>query len=117
MTERAGPSLDSAQAHTLRGALRKDRTEEDDCLPCRVVGMLFPSRSSEVLDMQTDHQKGAGAFIGLGAYSYFSGMHQLRQRESEILKSNSFLGMKSRRLGITGLAITLVTAGAYRFVN
>lgn len=73
------------------------REQPDDCLPCRATG--------------------AAAFIGLGAYSYWSGHKQLREQQAKILASKSMFGMKSRQAGITGIAAALVCAGLYRFVN
>lgn len=83
------------QPEPLSSTLARDKVE--DCLPCRVTG--------------------AAAFIGLGAYSYFSGHAQLRQQEAKILKSGTRLGMKSRQIGITGIAMSLVGLGLYRLVN
>lgn len=83
------------QPEQLSAALARDK--KDNCLSCRVTG--------------------AAAFIGLGAYSYFSGHAQLRQQEAKILKSGKRLGMKSRQMGITGIAMSLVGLGLYRFVN
>jgi hypothetical protein len=80
----------------LHKTLAQDKVG-DDCLPCRVIG--------------------ASAFIGLGAYSYFSGHSQLKQQEAEIIKSAKLLGMKSRRAGITGIALSLLGVGVYRLVN
>lgn len=60
---------------------------------------------------------GAAAFMGLGAYSYFSGHKQLQQQRAAILKSGSMFGMKSRQAGITGIAFTLGAIGFWRLVN
>ncbi|PSS27331.1 hypothetical protein M430DRAFT_38113 [Amorphotheca resinae ATCC 22711] len=79
----------------LRDVLAKDKPE--DCLPCRVTG--------------------ATAFIGLGAYSYFSGHSQLKAQEAKILQSKSLFGMKSRQAGITTIALSLVGMGLWRLVN
>ncbi|RFU29908.1 hypothetical protein B7463_g6426, partial [Scytalidium lignicola] len=79
----------------LQDVLQQDRAE--DCLPCRVMG--------------------ASAFVGLGAYSYFSGHAQLRAQEAQILRSKSLVGMKSRQAGITTIALTLVGMGVWRLVN
>jgi hypothetical protein len=79
----------------LANTLAKDRPE--DCLPCRVTG--------------------AGAFIGLGAYSYFSGHKQLEQQRAIILKSGSIFGIRSRQMGITGIAMSLMGMGLWRLVN
>lgn len=68
-----------------------------DCLPCRITG--------------------AAALIGLGAYSYFSGNAQLKQQETKILKSGSMFGMRTRQLGVRGIALSLVGMGLWRLVN
>ncbi|ORY59614.1 uncharacterized protein BCR38DRAFT_351323 [Pseudomassariella vexata] len=72
--------------------LKADRGE--DCVPCRVVG--------------------GGAFIGLAAYSYFSGNKQLEKQQTKILASKSMFGMRSRRFGIAGTSLGLVWLGIYR---
>lgn len=79
----------------LRNLLAQDRI--DDCLSCRLTG--------------------AGAFIGLGTYSYISGQSQLKAQRTKILKSGSMFGMKSRQAGITGIAAMLVGVGVWRLVN
>ncbi|KAI9780123.1 MAG: hypothetical protein M1816_003178 [Peltula sp. TS41687] len=78
----------------LRDLLAEDRG--DTCMPCRMIG--------------------ASAFIGVGVYSYFSGRYQLRQQEEAIRKSRSLFGMRSRRLGISGIAGVLVGMGIWRLV-
>ncbi|KAL1903282.1 hypothetical protein Sste5346_000567 [Sporothrix stenoceras] len=75
--------------------LKEDRGE--DCLPCRVIG--------------------GGAFLGLAAYSYFSGMSQLQQQRQAIIKSGSFFGMRSRQAGIAGISLGLAWAGLWRLFN
>lgn len=84
-----------SQPEPLQTALARDRP--DDCLPCKVTG--------------------AAAFIGLGAYSYFSGHAQLKQQQAKILKSGAMIGMRSRQMGITGIAMSLVGMGLWRLVN
>src|SRR5450432_3882231 len=84
------------QPEPLSTTLARDKPAED-CLPCRVTG--------------------AAAFIGLGAYSYFSGHKQLLEQQVKILKSGRMFGMKSRQMGITGIAMTLVGMGLWRLVN
>ncbi|ORY10067.1 hypothetical protein BCR34DRAFT_486275 [Clohesyomyces aquaticus] len=80
---------------TIKEALQEDKAQYDDCTPCRVMGST--------------------AFIGLGAYTYFSGHAQLRAQEAAILKSGSRFQMGSRRAGITGIAASLVGLGVYRW--
>lgn len=60
---------------------------------------------------------GSAAFLGLGAYSYFSGLHHLEKNKAAILKSGSRFGLQSRRTGLTGIAMALVGLGLYRLVN
>ncbi|EGO54494.1 hypothetical protein NEUTE1DRAFT_49651 [Neurospora tetrasperma FGSC 2508] len=76
----------------LQDILKQDRG--DDCLPCRVIG--------------------GGAFLGLAAYSYYSGHSQLTKAQAEILASKSFFGMRSRRWAITGLSCGMAYLGLYR---
>lgn len=73
------------------------KNDKEDCLPCKVMG--------------------GTAFIGLGAYSYFSGHHQLKAQQAKILKSKSIIGFKGRQAGITGTALALVGLGVWRLVN
>jgi hypothetical protein len=80
----------------LGTTLSRDKSDYD-CLPCRVTG--------------------AAALIGLGTYSYFSGNAQLKQQEAKILKSGSIFGMRTRKLGIRGVALSLVGMGLWRLVN
>lgn len=88
--------------------------------------LLYLLYSTPPSELQTDNQDefsladvqksstGGGAFLGLGAYSYFSGMSQLEQQRAAIIKSNSMFGMRSRRLGITSISLALAWAGLWR---
>ncbi|KAL1881448.1 hypothetical protein VTK73DRAFT_3966 [Phialemonium thermophilum] len=76
----------------LDDLLKQDRG--DDCLPCKVIG--------------------GGAFLGLAAYSYLSGQAQLERQRAKILQSNSMFGMRSRKLGITGISLALAWMGLWR---
>jgi len=84
-----------ARPERLQDILAKDKPE--DCTPCRITG--------------------AAAFLGLGAYSYFSGHSQLKAQQAKILQSKSIFGMKSRQAGITGIALTLAGMGFWRLVS
>ncbi|EFY90108.1 hypothetical protein J3459_006171 [Metarhizium acridum] len=92
----AGEKLPTIQSldkpEDLKGLLRQDRG--DDCLGCKIVG--------------------SGAFFGLGAYSYFSGMSQLEKQRQAILQSKSIFGMRSRKFGIVGISLGLVWMGLWR---
>ncbi|KAK2612333.1 hypothetical protein QQS21_001597 [Conoideocrella luteorostrata] len=83
-------SLDKPE--DLKGLLRQDRG--DDCLSCKVVG--------------------SGAFFGLAAYSYFSGMSQLEKQRQVLLQSKSMFGMRSRKAGVAGISLGLVWMGLWR---
>ncbi|KAI0206959.1 hypothetical protein F4808DRAFT_15510 [Astrocystis sublimbata] len=76
----------------LDDLLKQDRGE--DCLACRVVG--------------------GGAFLGLAAYSYYSGTTQLERNEAKILASKSMFGMRSRKLGIATTSLGLAWLGIWR---
>ncbi|KAH7326024.1 hypothetical protein B0I35DRAFT_421737 [Stachybotrys elegans] len=95
----AGPKVPTLQSlekpEDLQELIRKDRG--DDCLGCRVVG--------------------SGVFIGLGAYSYYSGMAQLEMQRKAILKSKSMFGMASRKAGITGISLVFLGMGFWRAVK
>ncbi|BCR82999.1 uncharacterized protein ACHE_10401A [Aspergillus chevalieri] len=69
----------------------------DDCLSCRVTG--------------------SAAFVGLGVYSYYTGMNNLRQQEKAIMQSASKYKMGSRQLGIATISATLVGMGIWRALN
>ncbi|KAI1850649.1 hypothetical protein JX265_004359 [Neoarthrinium moseri] len=66
----------------------------DDCGSCRVIG--------------------GGAFLALGAYSYFSGMSQIEQQRAKIIASKSLFGVRSRKTGIVATSLGLAWMGIYR---
>ncbi|KAH6609693.1 hypothetical protein Trco_003039 [Trichoderma cornu-damae] len=87
------PTLQSLEKpERLQDILRQDRG--DDCLSCRVIG--------------------SGAFFGLAAYSYLSGMSQLEKQRAVILQSKSLFGMRSRRFGIVTISASLAWMGLWR---
>ncbi|KAK3937919.1 hypothetical protein QBC46DRAFT_293390 [Diplogelasinospora grovesii] len=95
----AGDKIPSIHAldkpEKLEDLLKQDRG--DDCLPCKVVG--------------------GGAFLGLAAYSYFSGQSQLEKQRAKIIASKSMFGMRSRSLAITGISLGLAWLGIWRLVK
>ncbi|KAH8685666.1 hypothetical protein BGZ60DRAFT_522950 [Tricladium varicosporioides] len=95
----AGPKTPTVyeldQPEKLQEVLKHDKPE--DCTPCRVIG--------------------ATAFMGLGAYTYYSGHSQLKSQHAKILASKSIFGIKSRQAGITTIALSLAGLGFYRLVN
>ncbi|KAL7793564.1 hypothetical protein V8C37DRAFT_378268 [Trichoderma ceciliae] len=87
------PTLQSLEKpERLQDILRQDRG--DDCLSCKVIG--------------------SGAFFGLAAYSYFSGMSQLEKQRAVILQSKSLFGIRSRRFGIVTISASLAWMGLWR---
>ncbi|OGM46928.1 hypothetical protein ABOM_004398 [Aspergillus bombycis] len=69
----------------------------DDCTACRVTG--------------------SAAFIGLGVYSYYTGMSNLQKQERAVMQGATKYKMGSRRLGIATISATLVGMGIYRAFN
>ncbi|EEA24036.1 hypothetical protein TMatcc_007112 [Talaromyces marneffei ATCC 18224] len=69
----------------------------EDCLACRITG--------------------SAAFMGLGVYSYYTGMRNLKQQEKAIMRSASKYKMGSRQLGIATLSASLIGVGLYRAFN
>ena len=61
--------------------------------------------------------KGSGAFFGLAAYGYFSGMSQLEQQRAKILQSKSMFGMRSRKFGIGAISFGLFWMGLWRAIK
>ncbi|KAH9885207.1 hypothetical protein F4778DRAFT_516815 [Xylariomycetidae sp. FL2044] len=76
----------------LKELLKQDRGE--DCISCRLVG--------------------GSAFLGLAAYSYWSGQRQLEQQQAKILASKSMFGMRSRKFGIAATSVGLAWLGIWR---
>ncbi|CAI7616672.1 unnamed protein product [Penicillium manginii] len=83
------------QPSDAKQALAADKYE--DCMSCKVMG--------------------SGAFIGLGVYSYYTGMNNLRQQEKMIMQSATKYKMGSRRLGIATISATMIGAGVWRAFN
>ena len=60
---------------------------------------------------------GSAAFIGLGVYSYYTGMSNLRKQETAGMLHATKYKMGSRQLGIATISATLVGMGIYRALN
>ncbi|KYK60375.1 hypothetical protein DCS_01512 [Drechmeria coniospora] len=87
------PTLHSLEKpEDLKTLIRQDRG--DDCLGCRIVG--------------------SGAFFGLAAYSYFSGMSQLEKQRALIIQKNTMFGMRSRKFGIATISAGIFWMGLWR---
>lgn len=94
----------------LQDILKQDRG--DDCLPCRIIGENSCIHTWKLQKLTIS--LGGSAFLGLAAYSYYSGHSQLTKAQAEILASKSFFGMRSRRWAITGLSCGMAYLGLYR---
>lgn len=60
---------------------------------------------------------GSAAFIGLGVYSYYTGMSNLRKQEQAIMQGATKYKMGSRRLGIATISASLIGLGVWRAFN
>ncbi|KAL4881721.1 hypothetical protein BJY04DRAFT_188684 [Aspergillus karnatakaensis] len=76
---------------------RLSPAEFEDCLSCRATG--------------------SAAFIGLGVYSYRTGMVNLRKQEKLIMQGPTKYKMGSRQLGIMTISASLVGMGIWRWFN
>lgn len=64
--------------------------------------------------MTTHSLLGGGTFLGLAAYTFWSGQTQLERQQAQILASKSVFGMRSRRFGIAATSLGLAWLGIYR---
>jgi len=101
------------QDSDAKRALADDKYE--DCTACRVTGK-FSEAVPQSLFPLTEHS-GSAAFIGLGVYSYYTGMSNLRKQERAIMQSATKYKMGSRQLGIISISATLVGLGVWRAFN
>lgn len=60
---------------------------------------------------------GSAAFVGLGVYSYYTGMNNLRKQEKAIMQGPTKYKMGSRRLGIATISASLIGLGVWRAFN
>ncbi|KAL4865861.1 hypothetical protein BDV12DRAFT_199728 [Aspergillus spectabilis] len=93
----APPKDDSWDLKSPEVERRRAAGEYEDCLACRATG--------------------SAAFIGLGVYSYYTGMSNLRKQEKTIMQSPTKYKMGSRRLGIATISASLVGLGIWRAFN
>ncbi|OJJ02812.1 hypothetical protein ASPVEDRAFT_42324 [Aspergillus versicolor CBS 583.65] len=76
-----------------------------------------PIAYEEFEDCFTCRATGSAAFIGLGVYSYYTGMSNLQKQEQSIMRSATKYKMGSRRLGIATISAALVGVGVWRAFN
>jgi hypothetical protein len=105
-------SWNNVQDTDAKRALADDKF--DDCTACRVTGML-PLKTPGF--RSNAHCLGSAAFIGLGIYSYRTGMNNLRKQEDAIMRGATKYKMGSRQLGIVTISATLVGMGVWRAFN
>lgn len=97
-------------------ALAEDKF--DDCMSCRVMGMFVSSKIVLLISfLDANSFKGSAAFVGLGVYSYYTGMANLRKQEKAIMQGATKYKMGSRQLGIASISATLVGMGLWRAFN
>jgi hypothetical protein len=60
---------------------------------------------------------GSGAFLGLAAYSYFSGMSQLERNRQVLLQRKTMFGLRSRKAGVVGISLGLAYMGLWRAIK
>ena len=60
---------------------------------------------------------GGSAFVGLGAYSFWTGRQQLQANRAAILRSKSMFGIKSRQTAMVVISGGLVWMGVYRLLS
>lgn len=90
----------------------------DDCTACRVTGIyIYTPSLSFVNSGCLTFPSGSAAFAGLGIYSYYTGMNNLRKQEQQIMQGATKYKMGSRRLGITTISAALVGMGIWRALN
>ena len=71
----------------------------------------------QVMNILLIHQTGASAFIGLGAYVYYTGQQGLKERGHIIAKQSGTGALRWRLRGLALLSSTFVGMGLYRLVN
>jgi hypothetical protein len=83
-----------------------------------LVRLNSPSRLLKTPNRVTDFISiGSAAFVGLGVYSYYTGMSNLRKREQAIMQGSTKYKMGSRRLGIATISASLIGLGVWRAFN
>ncbi|KAH9861255.1 hypothetical protein IAQ61_010992 [Plenodomus lingam] len=108
---------------SLKEAMKQDKAEFDDCMPCRVIGTCgneFDHLPTPFQDWAHPFQHlttGTATFLGLGAFTYISGHAQIQANAAAIKASKSIFGMRSRRAAITGTSAVMVGLGVYRWFS
>lgn len=108
------PSLSSLdKPENLNDLLRADRG--DDCTSCRVIGSSALPVTMPLLHTSANLMApGGGAFLGLAGYNYLTGMSHLEKQRAALLQRKTMFGMRSRKLGVTGISLGLAYLGIWR---
>ncbi|EMF14702.1 uncharacterized protein SEPMUDRAFT_41197 [Sphaerulina musiva SO2202] len=75
----------------------KHQRQDFDCTSCRIMGSTV--------------------FVSLGAYTYYSGMKQLREQSGTIIRSGSRFGVFPRKVAVVGTSVVCAGLGMWRLVN
>ena len=104
--------VDYQKPEKLSALLKEDKY---DCLSCRLTGerALIALVAQNLMLVDTC----SAAFLGLGAYVYWSGSKALNERRAEIIKKGARVGLRGRMAGLTLLSSSLAALGAYRLIN
>lgn len=86
-------------------------------IACPVGWLVSPTFFLSSKSCLTSSRTGASAFIGLGAYVYYSGRKGLKERGHLIARQSGMGGLKWRLRGIALLSSSFVGMGLYRLVN
>jgi hypothetical protein len=103
------PTCRETRRHTMRRRCSKKTTAS------HVASWVC--HFSKHLAGSTNFYAGSTALTGLGFYTYYSGMSQLRAQRQAIQLSKSKYKYSSRQLGILSISATFVGLGIYRMLN
>lgn len=88
---------------------------EADCFSCRLVGIKY--LYDALCGSAYSPRLGSMTMVGLGGYTYYSGMKNLREQRKVIAKSPTKFGYGSRQVAIVTIACSLASLGVFRMFN
>ncbi|TGZ82794.1 hypothetical protein EX30DRAFT_369849 [Ascodesmis nigricans] len=94
LPDKVDPRAVGAQPYDIETFMRLDQGE---CTACKIIGSV--------------------AFMGLGGYTFYSGMKNLNANAAAIAASNSRFGIGIRKVTIATMAGGFVAAGVIRLMN
>ena len=81
-------------------------------------GKLVASGAVDLTLTRNFHEStGSGAFIGLGAYSFWSGRKQIQANQAAIARSGSRFSASTRQGAVMAISGALVWMGIYRLMK